>query len=147
VNDALIRRVLTPRGGAAGCVALVVRVVAGSLFIAFGIGKFADHMKEAIDFQSYGVPLPDVAVYVSGTIEAACGALLVLGLFTRLGATLLAVNLVVALSTAGVMEGGTFHLGVGPAMLVAMLFLLWAGGGALSMDGRFTTGAGPPAVT
>src|SRR4029453_9180450 len=64
VNDALIRRVLTPRGGAAGCVALVVRVVAGSLFIAFGIGKFADHMKEAIDFQSYGVPLPDVAVYV-----------------------------------------------------------------------------------
>ena len=35
------------------------------------------------------------------------------------GVALLAVNLAVAISTAGVMEGGSFHLGVGPALLVA----------------------------
>jgi putative oxidoreductase len=135
VND-LVQKALAPRDGAASWFAAVVRVVAGAAFILFGIGKFADHMKEAVDFDKYGVPLPDIAVWVSGTIEVVGGALLVIGLLTRLAAALLAANLVVAISTAGVMEGGTFHLGVGPALLVAMLFLLWAGGGKYSLDRR-----------
>lgn len=149
MSDSARQRVITPRGGAAGWIALVVRIVSGLLFVSFGIGKFADHMKESVDFESYGLPLPEVAVYVSGVIEIACGALLVLGLFTRLGAALLAGNLVVAIATAGVQEGGTFHLGVGPTLLVAMLFLTWSGGGAYSMDARLATGAqrGPPAIT
>jgi putative oxidoreductase len=140
VNDALTRA-LAPRGGPAATVAAVVRVVAGVALLLIGIGKFADHMKEAVDFEHYGVPLPDLAVWVSGTIEVVGGALLVLGLLTRLAAALVAVNLIVAIATAGVMEGGTFHLGVGPALLLAMLFLLWAGGGAWSLDGRLAAGA------
>ena len=132
----LVQKALAPRDGAARWFAAVVRVVAGVAFILFGIGKFADHMKEALDFDKYGVPLPDIAVWVSGTIEVVGGALLVIGLLTRLAAALLAVNLVVAILTAGVMQGGTFHLGVGPALLVAMLFLIWVGGGALSLDRR-----------
>ncbi len=132
----LLHKVLTTRDGAASHVAAVVRVVAGVAFILIGIGKFTDHMQEAVDFHNYGVPLPDIAVWVSGTIEVVGGALLVVGLLTRLAAALLAVNVVVAISTAGVMEGGTFHLGVGPALLLAMVFLLWAGGGMYSLDGR-----------
>ena len=135
MND-LLYRVLAPRDGAAAWVAAVVRVVAGVGFILIGIGKFADHMQEAVDFDKYGVPLPDIAVWVSGTIEVVGGALLVVGLLTRLAAALLAVNLVVAISTAGVMEGGTFHLGVAPVLLLAMVFLVWAGGGLYSLDGR-----------
>lgn len=72
------------------------------------------------------------------------GTLLVIGLLTRLAAALLAVNLVVAIATAGVMEGGAFHLGVGPSLLVAMLFLLWAGGGARSLDRRWADQAHSP---
>jgi putative oxidoreductase len=143
----LLRKAVAPRDGAAAWFAAVVRVVAGVAFVLFGIGKFADHMKEAADFDNYGVPLPDIAVWVSGTIEVVGGALLVVGLLTRLAAAALAVNLVVAISTAGVMEGGSFHLGVGPTLLVAMLFLLWAGGGVWSLDGKLSeAGRGPGSV-
>ena len=143
----LVHKVLAPRDGAAGWLAAVVRVVAGVAFVLIGIGKFADHMKEAADFDSYGVPLPDIAVWVSGTIEVVGGGLLVVGLLTRLAAAALAVNLVVAISTAGVMEGGSFHLGVGPTLLAAMLFLVWAGGGVWSLDGRWSSpGSGPGSV-
>jgi len=39
-----------------------------------------------------------------------------------------------AIATAGRVDGGSFHLGVAPAMLVAMLFLVWAGSGRLALD-------------
>jgi putative oxidoreductase len=135
VNEGL-RRVLAPRGGTVAIVAAAVRVIAGAALVVIGSGKFVDHMQEAVDFRGYGIPLPDLAVWVSGTVEVVGGVMLVLGLATRLAAALIAVNLVVAISTAGVMEGGTFHLGVGPTLLLAMAFLLWSGGGVWSLDGR-----------
>lgn len=142
MTDALVsagtwRRLLAPRfTGWPAFAATLVRIVTGVLFISIGIGKFADHAKEAVDFDRYGVPLPDVAVYVSGTIEVVCGVLLILGLLTRVAAALLAANLAVAIATAGRVEGGSFNLGVAPAMLIAMLFLVWAGAGVLALDRR-----------
>ena len=50
-----------------------------------------------------------------------------------------------AIATAGRVDGGTFHLGVGPAMLVAMLFLVWAGPGA-SRSTTASAAALPPAT-
>jgi len=41
-----------------------------------------------------------------------------------------------AIATAGRVEGGSFNLGVAPALLLAMLFLVWAGPGRLALDGR-----------
>ena len=67
-------------------------------------------------------------------LELVCGALLVVGLLTRPAAALLALNLVGAIATAGRVDGGTFHLGVAPTMLVAMVFLVWAGCGYLALD-------------
>jgi putative oxidoreductase len=75
-----------------------------------------------------------VATYLVGALELLGGLLLVVGLFTRPAAVLLALNLVGAIATAGRVDGGTFHLGVAPAMLVAMLFLVWAGSGRLALD-------------
>jgi len=121
-----------------------VRVVAGAIFVSVSTGKFVDHMQEAMDFKSYGVPIPDTAVYVVGVLELVCGLLLVIGLFTRVAALLLAANMVGAISTAGVMEGGSFHLGVAPALLVAMLFLLWAGPGAFALDNKLAGVGGAP---
>ena len=57
------------------------------------------------------------------------------GLLTRPAAAVLAVNLVGAIATAGRVDGGSFHLGVGPTLLVAMLFLVWAGPGVLASTG------------
>ena len=112
----------------------VVRVVTGALFVSFSLGKFVDHAQESADFDHYGIPAPEVATYLVGTLELVGGILLVIGLLTRPAALLLALNMVGAIATAGRVDGGTFHLGVAPAMLVAMLFLVWAGSGHVALD-------------
>jgi putative oxidoreductase len=137
-------RLARPRThGAAGWATTLVRVVTGALFVMFSLGKFVDHMQESADFDRYGVPVPDVATYLVGTLELVGGALLVVGLLTRPAAALLAANLVGALLTAGITDGGTFHLGVGPAMLLAMVFLVWAGPGRLALDTRLLAPSPP----
>ena len=120
--------------GAGAWATTVVRIGTGVLFVTFSLGKFVDHARESADFDHYGIPAPDVATYLVGTLELLGGILLVIGLCTRPTALLLALNLVGAISTAGRVDGGTFHLGVAPAMLVAMLFLVWAGSGRLALD-------------
>jgi putative oxidoreductase len=122
-----------PRGAGAWATT-VVRIVTGVLFVTFSLGKFVDHAQESADFDHYGIPAPEVATYLVGTLELVGGILLVVGLCTRPAALLLALNLVGAIATAGRVDGGTFHLGVGPTMLVAMLFLVWAGSGRLALD-------------
>ena len=145
MTDQWTTRLLAPRlHGVAGAFNATVRIVTGALFISFSTGKFADHMMEAVDFERYGVPWPDGAVYLAGVIELLGGALLVVGLLTRFAALALACNLVVAIATAGRVEGGSFHLGVGPAMLAAMIFLVWAGAGALSLDAHLAHRTPPP---
>jgi putative oxidoreductase len=114
----------------------VVRVVTGMLFISISLGKFFDHAQESVDFDRYGIPAPEVASYLVGVLELVGGALLVIGLLTRPVALVLAANLMGAIATAGRVDGGTFNLGVAPAMLVAMLFLVWAGSGNLALDRR-----------
>jgi putative oxidoreductase len=130
--------VLEPRthGFAAWCTT-AVRIATGVLFVTVSLGKFVDHAKESADFDRYGIPTPEVTTYLVGTLELVCGLLLVAGLLTRPAAALLAANMVGAISTAGRVEGGSFHLGVAPTMLVAMLFLVWAGCGYLGLDRRF----------
>jgi putative oxidoreductase len=147
VTESLAQRLLAPHHGAVGGVATGVRIAAGLAFFAIGIGKFAGHAGEVTDFQRYGIPWASLAVYVSGIMEVMGGFLLVVGLFTRVAAFVLSVNLVIAVSTAGVVDGGVFHLGVGPALLVAMVFLLWAGGGAYSLDARLADASRPVAAT
>jgi putative oxidoreductase len=123
--------------GVAGWATTIVRVVTGALFVMFSTGKFADHARESVDFDRYGVPAPEVTTYLVGALELVGGAFLVIGLLTRPAALLLACNMVGAIATAGRVDGGSFHLGVAPAMLVAMLFLVWAGPGNLAYDRRF----------
>ena len=120
--------------GAGAWATALVRVVTGVLFVLFSLGKFVDHAHESADFDHYGIPAPEVATYLVGALELLGGLLLLVGLFTRPAALLLALNLVGAIATAGRVDGGTFHLGVAPAMLVAMLFLVWAGSGRLALD-------------
>jgi uncharacterized membrane protein YphA (DoxX/SURF4 family) len=57
-------------------------------------------------------------------------------LFVRPFAFLLACNMIGAIITAGRTEGGPVHLLLTPALLAVTLFLLWAGGGTASLDGR-----------
>jgi putative oxidoreductase len=122
--------------GAPAVAALVVRVVAGVTIAAFGVGKFTRHAAEAAAFDTYGIPFPEPVTYLVGGLELAGGALLVLGCLTRPVALALAGNFVVAILTAGRIEGGPVHLIVAPALLACMLFLLWSGPGRVAVDRR-----------
>jgi putative oxidoreductase len=132
-----IRRLLvTGPAGWPARAALAVRIVAGAIVAGFGVGKFTHHRAEADALDRYGIPFSDLATYWVGVVELGGGLLLVAGLLTRPTALALAVNFTVAIATAGRLEGGAVHLGLAPALLGSMLFLLWAGPGVRSLDRR-----------
>jgi putative oxidoreductase len=103
-----------------------VRWLSGAIFVIFGIGKFSSHGHEVASFQTYGLPSPDAFVYLVGTLEIVGGALLIAGLLVRPVAMVLAGNMVGAIAVSGVGQGEAWpSLTLAPALLVAMLFLLW----------------------
>lgn len=117
-----------------------VRWASGAVFVLFGIGKFSDHGHEVESFESYGLPSPDAFVYLIGVLEIGGGLLLLAGLATRLVALALAGNMAGAIVVSGIGEGEVLpSLTLAPALLVAMLFLLWAGAGARSLDARLSS--------
>lgn len=133
--ERLAFRVLAPAPPAASVAATVVRLAAGAILIGFGQSKFAHHAKEVRSFDRYGLPAPEVFTYAIGTVEFVGGVLLLLGLCTRLVALMLAGNMIGAIATGGRVDGGFVNLGLAPLLLGAMLFLVWAGAGRLSLDG------------
>jgi putative oxidoreductase len=134
--DGFVTRVLRPRfeRGAPAILTAALRAAAGVFFVSVSTGKFFDHAQEAVDFDRYGVPAPELAVYGVGIVELAGGLLLVVGLLTRPAAAALALTLIGAIATAGRVEGGSFHLGVAPTALAVMLLLGWLGSGWPAVD-------------
>jgi putative oxidoreductase len=127
---------LHPRvtGRPAALALLALRLVVGVFLVGVGIGKFTDRASEIADFRHYGVPLPEVAVSLAGVVEIVGGLCVIVGFLVRPAAAIVALNLLVALLTAGVTDGGTFHLVVGPAVMVAMVVLVVTGAPAPSVD-------------
>jgi putative oxidoreductase len=130
------RAALRIRSGYPALAALGVRLVAGGIFIGFGMSKFTRHAAEAQSFDRYGLPVPGTFAYVIGVVEVGGAVLLIGGLLVRLAALMLAGDMVGAITTAGVQEGGVVHLGLAPSLLLTMLFLLWAGAGLFALDRR-----------
>ena len=112
----------------------LVALAAGLIFVSFGAGHFADHAAEVGDFRRYQVPFASFAVWAVGVVESSAGMALLLGLFVRPAAALLAADMLGVVATAGRVEGGLLNLGVAPLLLATMVFLLWAGPGAVSLD-------------
>jgi putative oxidoreductase len=121
-------------GGKAAWLPTLLAVAAGVIFVSFGVGHFAHHGSEVADFRRYQIPFPSLAVWAVGVVELGGGVALVLGLFVRPAAAALAGDMVGVIATAGRVEGGFLNLGVAPLLLGVMVFLLWAGPGALSVD-------------
>lgn len=75
----------------------VLRVVLGVVFIAHGAQKFSQGIPGVTQgFAGMGVPFAEVAAPLVAGLELIGGALLVLGVATRVVAVLLAVDMVVA---------------------------------------------------
>ena len=132
-----LRTLLTSRvSGRAAVATATVRILSGIFFMFFGLLKFVAHGFELAEFQRYGLPDSSLLVYLVGVLELGAGVMLVAGTGTRLAALALAGNMAGAILTAGVQVGGPFHLGVAPALLVAMAFLVWSGPGRAAVDHR-----------
>lgn len=77
---------------------ILIRILVGAVFFSEGIQKFMfpDEVG-AGRFLRIGIPAPEIMGPFVGVIEIVCGALLLLGLFTRIAALLLLVNISVAI--------------------------------------------------
>ncbi len=124
--------------------ALALRLASGAVFVVFGAGKFVSHAPEVDSFRTYGLPSPDAFVYAIGTIEVVGGALLIVGLGTRLASLVLAGDMVGAIIVSGFGESELVSLTLAPALLAAMLYLLWIGPGARSLDRHMAPHSGVP---
>ena len=111
-----------------------VRWVAAVVFLTFGAGKFANHGSELASFRHYALPSPEAFVYAIGALEITGGLLLAGGLLVRPAALTLAGDMVGAIVVSGLLRGENVSLTLAPAMLVTMLFLIWEGAGAWSID-------------
>ena len=118
-----------------------VRWLAAAVFLAFGVGKFANHAAELASFRHYALPAPGAFVYAIGVIEIVGGALLALGLLVRPAALVLAGDMVGAIVVSGIGRGESVSLTLAPALLVAMILLIWRGAGSWSFDRRLAVNA------
>lgn len=116
---------------------LLGRLSVGLLFLSTGWGKVNDLTKVTDFFRSLQIPFPTFNAALVGYSELVCGALLVLGLCTRLATLPLIVSMVVAIITARRDDvSGLFDL-VGLeelTYLVVLTMLLILGPGRVAVD-------------
>lgn len=102
-------------------------------FFVFGVSGFAGLLRQL------GVPAPEAAAWLSASTELAGGALIAAGLFTRLAAIPLAVNMAVAAFLA---HSGYFITNTPPGreyalnLAAAFAALALTGAGRYSIDSR-----------
>lgn len=79
---------------------VLVRLMVGAVFFTEGLQKFLyPALRGAGRFEKIGFPNPEFWGYFVGTFETVCGALILLGLWTRLAAIPLLVIMLVAIIT------------------------------------------------
>jgi putative oxidoreductase len=131
---------------------VLIRLYVGLIFAGEGLLKFT--RPEALGtgrFSKVGIPEPALLAYFDGVLEIACGILIIVGLFTKWAVIPMIADMVGALVLTKVplLWGGAalypterglldfFHEGrLEVAMLCGSVFLLVAGAGTLSLDGR-----------
>src|ERR1700721_4533023 len=79
---------------------LIMRLVVGYVFMLTGWGKLNNLPQMIQNFTDWGIPFPRILTpFVSG-VECFGGVMLMVGLFTRIPAAMLAVVMVVAIKSA-----------------------------------------------
>jgi putative oxidoreductase len=124
-----------------------VRATVGAIFVSEGIQKFlfAEQLGEG-RFARIGIPAPSVLAPFVGIVEVLGGALLVVGLVTRLAALPLLFSMLVAITSTKIVNLArdgfwkTAHEARTDLLMIAGLVMLLAiGGGRLSVDARLRT--------
>lgn len=109
---------------------LLIRIVAGLIFILAGYGKlFASPGIDGFTgmLSGLGFPAPAFFAVVVGLIELIGGILLLLGLWTHIVATLLAVIMLVAIVTVHLSNGWGAASGVRYPLLLLVVLIRYIG--------------------
>jgi len=117
--------------------ALFLRIAVGVIFIAHGQQKlFGGLARFERDLESLGVPLPGVFAIIVALVEFLGGIALLLGLFTRWAALLLAINMLVAILRVHLPHGliGKDGFEFPLALLAAVLSLALTGPQKFSIE-------------
>jgi putative oxidoreductase len=126
--------------------ALLIRLMVGGVFLSEGVQKFL--FPEALGvgrFIKIGIPSPQFFAPFVGYVEIICGALLLVGLLTRLAAVPLLIDIIVAILTTKIPM--LTKSGIWPAlheartdycMWLGLLFILLVGAGPWSVDERLS---------
>ena len=135
----------------AGAAVLLVRLLAGGVFLSEGIQKFLYPLELGTGrFIKIGIPAPDLMAPFVGVVEIVCGLLFIAGLLTRLAAVPLIVDITVAIWTTKIpilMKQGFWAMAhearTDWCMLLGSVFLMLAGAGAWSIDAKLVDGHRP----
>jgi putative oxidoreductase len=116
---------------------LIMRLIVGYTFMLAGWGKLNNLPQMIENFTEWGIPLPKILTpFVSG-VEFFGGVMLILGLFTRIPAAMLAVVMVVAIKAAKWDNVDSLETLLGfeeATYFAAFLWLAIVGPGAASLD-------------
>lgn len=126
---------------------ILIRLIVGAVFLSEGIQKFLfPVLRGAGRFEKIGLPSPDFLGSFVGTVEILCGALILLGLLTRLASIPLIIIMLVAFATTKsevYVEKGFWELLHGSrtdwSILLGSIFLLIKGGGYWSLDNKLNS--------
>ena len=126
---------------------LMMRIICGYTFMLAGWGKLNNLAQVTENFVGWGIPLPKILTPLVSGVEFLGGIMLILGLFTRIPAAMLAVVMVVAIRSAkwGDVDSLETLLGFEEATyFAAFTWLAIAGPGAASLDRFLANAAGHP---
>lgn len=121
---------------------IFIRLMVGSVFLSEGIQKFLfPTIRGAGRFEKIGLPSPQFLGSFVGAFEIVCGALILIGLLTRLASIPTLIIMLVAITTTKsevLANDGFWEMMHGSrtdwAMLLGSLFLIIQGGGKWSFD-------------
>lgn len=121
---------------------ILIRLMVGAVFLSEGIQKFLfPAIRGAGRFAKIGLPSPEFLGSFVGMFEIVCGALILIGLLTRLASipTLIIMLVAIATTKAEVFINEGFWVTMHGsrtdwAMLLGSLFLIIKGSGRFSVD-------------
>ena len=134
---------------------VIIRVLVGWVFLVEGILKFRLPQELGVGrFTNIGIPAPHIMAPFVGGVEIVCGALVIVGLLTRLACIPLLIDIIVAILSTKIpiLLGHSFwrfslpnlkHYGMlsmlheartDISMLLGLVFLLIVGPGSLALE-------------
>lgn len=129
---------------------ILIRLIVGAVFLSEGVQKFLfPAIRGAGRFEKIGLPSPEFLGSFVGAFEILCGALILLGLYTRLASIPLIIIMLVAIATTKsevLANQGFWEMMHGSrtdwSMLLGSIFLLIKGGGYWSVDQNLSKNSG-----